>query len=87
MKTQDFLAKDPAEWNADPSCKELKTAVSRMKVVNDTAERAIALMQQYYSSLTKNEEQQQNLLHLLERHRKQHPTCAKSSLLNTGSGH
>jgi len=33
-----------------------------MKVVNDSAERAIALMQQYNSSLTKNEEQKQYLL-------------------------
>jgi len=55
MKAQDFLAKDPAEWDDDPSYQELKTAASSMKVVNDTAERAIALMQQYNSSLTKKE--------------------------------
>jgi len=54
-----------------------------MKVVNDSAERAIALMQQYNSSLTKNEEQKQYLLWLVERHRKQYPTCAKSTILNT----
>ena len=90
MKAQDFLAKDPAEWNDDPSYQELKTAASTIKVVNDTAERAIALMQQYNSmnsSLTKNEEQKQYLLRLAERHRKQYLTCGKSALLNTGSGH
>jgi len=36
-----------------------------MKVVNNSAERAIALMQQYNSSLTKNEEQKQYLLWLV----------------------
>jgi len=55
-----------------------------MKVVNDSAERAIALMQQYKSSLTKNEEQKQFLLCLVEKQRKQYPTCAKSALMNTG---
>jgi len=38
-----------------------------MKVVNDSAERAIALMQQYNSFLTKNEEQKQFLLCLAKR--------------------
>jgi len=84
MKVQDFLTKDLAEWNDDPSYQELKTAASTM---NDTAERAIALMQQYTSSLTKNKEQKQYLLRLVERHRKQYATCAKSTLLNTGSEH
>ena len=62
MKAQNFMAKDPTEWNDDPSYQELKTAASKMMVVNDSTERAIALMQQYNSSLTKNEEQKQYLL-------------------------
>jgi len=62
MKAQIFLVKDPTEWNDDRSYKDLKTAASKMKVVNDSAERAIALMQQYNSSLTKNEELKQYLL-------------------------
>jgi len=87
MNAQNFLAKDLKEWNDDPSYQELKTSASKMKVMNDSAERAISLMQQYNSSLTKNEEQKQYLLHLVERHRKQYPTCSKSTLLNMGSGH
>jgi len=80
MKVQNFLAKDPTEWNDDPSYQELKTAASKMKLLNDTTQSTIALMQQYNSSLTKNKEQKQYLLCLVERHRKQYPTCAKSSL-------
>jgi len=47
-KAQNFLANDLAEWNYQ----ELKTAASDIKVVNDNAERAIALMMLYNSSLT-----------------------------------
>ena len=47
-KAQNFLANEPAEWNDQ----ELKTAASKIKFVNDNAERAIALMPLYNSSLT-----------------------------------
>jgi len=80
-----FLAKDPKEWSDDPSYQELHRAVSTMKVVNDPAERAIALMQQYNSSLTKNEEQKQYLLRLVERHRQNYPSCAKTELMKMSS--
>jgi len=68
------MAKDPTEWLLGTL-----QAASTMKVVNDSAERAIALMQQYNLSLTKNEEQKQ-LLCLVEKHKKQYPTCTKSAL-------
>ena len=64
--------------------RELYKAASTMKVVNDSADRAIALMWQHNSSLAKNEEQKQLLLCIVERHRKQYPTCTKSALMNTG---
>ena len=56
MKADNFMAKNSTEWNDDPCYEDLYRAASTMKVVNDSAERAIALMQQYNSSLTKNEE-------------------------------
>jgi len=42
-----------------------------MKVVRDCAERGIALVEEYNSSLTKDEEQKQFLLRLVDLHRKQ----------------
>lgn len=78
MMAQNFLNKDPSQWQEDPSYQELNDAASTMKVVNDSAERAIALMQKYNSSLTKNEEQKQYLLRQVERHRKNYPSCAKT---------
>jgi len=56
-----------------------------MKVVNDPAERATALMQQYNSSVTKNEEQKQCLLCLVESHQQNDPSCAKSELMKLGT--
>ena len=69
---QSFLAKDPGEWSDDLFNQELRRAASTMTVVNDSAERAIALMQTYNASLTKNEEHKHFLLQLVQRHRK---TC------------
>lgn len=43
-KAASFLAKDPEEWNDDPSYTALKKAASSMRVVNDAAERGIALI-------------------------------------------
>ena len=52
-----------------------------MTVVNDFDERAIAQMQKYNASLTKNEEEKQFLLQLLQRHRKTDPTGSKATLM------
>jgi len=52
-----------------------------MKVVNDSAERGIALIQKYNESLTKNEEQKQFLLRFVQRHRQLYPTSSKAAML------
>ena len=40
-----FLSKDSEEWKRDESYQKLKRIAQHMKVVNDTAERGIALIQ------------------------------------------
>jgi hypothetical protein len=42
-----FLEKDPATWRDDESYLAGKARVSALSVVNDRAERGVALMQQY----------------------------------------
>lgn len=79
-KAGQFLVKDPAHWPDDPVYKRMKQSASSMTVVNDSAERAIASMQQYNSTQTKNEEQKQLLLRLVAQHRKTFPTCSKATL-------
>ena len=61
-KASSFLVKDPLEWETDAIYVEMKHKVRQMKVVNDCAERGIALITTYNSCLTKDEEQKQYLL-------------------------
>jgi len=82
---QNFLAKDPTEWNDDPSYGELKTAVSKTKVMNDSAERAILhwwrgttylwlrMRSRCSSSYVWSKDTKSNI---------QYPTRAKTTLLN-----
>ena len=55
-------------------------AASAMTVVNDSAERAIALMHQYSMSLTKNEEQE-HFIRIVNNHRKTYRSCSKATLM------
>jgi len=50
--------------------------------VNDAAERTVALMSAYNNSLTKNEEELQDILHVVEAHRNKYPNFKKSTFIN-----
>jgi len=52
-----------------------------MKVVRDCAERGIALVEEYNSRLTKDEEQKQFFLRLVDLHRKQFPVATKATMM------
>lgn len=58
-----------------------------MKVVNDCAERGIALIQKFNSSITKNEKQKQYLLRLVDLHRKKFPIASKSNVMKMNNEH
>jgi len=64
----EFLKSDPQEWDSRPDYQAAAMYVREMKVVNDCAERGVALMQNYNSILTKNEDQKQFLLQVVEEH-------------------
>jgi len=84
--SQNFLVKDPQEWNADEDYSKAKGFLSKLKVVNDLSERGVALIEEYNSILTKDEEQKQFLLQVVEDHRERFPDSAKSTLM-AGLGH
>lgn len=75
-----FLQVDPEMWESSPSYLSAADVVCNLKVVNDLAERSVSLIQQFNSSLTRNEEQKQYLLQVVESHRKQFPSKAKKNL-------
>jgi len=55
--------------------------VRELRVVNDTAERGVALMQEFNALLTKDEEQTQFAIQVIKEHRKRYPDSKKEMLL------
>jgi hypothetical protein len=76
-----FLSKDPETWTDDPVFVEMQQLAREMKVVNDCAERGIALIKEYNSTITKDEKQKQYLLRLVELHRKNFLTASKATVM------
>ena len=58
-KEKSFLSQPPLIWLTDKNYTEMKLTAHELKVVNDTAERSVALIQAYSGSLTRDEEQLQ----------------------------
>jgi len=77
-----FLDNDVEIWSSDDAYNSAKTTVLGMKVVNDIAERGVALMDEYNKLHTNNEEQKQFLLLVVQQYRKRYPDRKKSTLMN-----
>lgn len=60
-----FLTIDPANWNNHEDYKVGKQIINSLKVVNDTAERGVKLIEEYNKKFTKNEEQKQLVLQVI----------------------
>lgn len=69
-----FMSKAPAAWSEDPGYLRLKQRAQMLRVTNDCAERGIALIQRYNSTITRDEDQKQYLLRVVYKHRKEKPT-------------
>lgn len=78
-----FMDLDPEAWCDCENYKEARLIVTNLKVVNDHAERGVALMESYNSLITKDEEQKQFLLRVVQEHRRQFPDCKKATLNKT----
>lgn len=76
----DFLSANPQKWQEEESYVEACRRIEGLRVANDTAERAVALIQSFNLRLTKDEEQRQFLLQVVEAHRHQQPGTSKASL-------
>lgn len=75
-----FLQESPSSWESNASFLEGKERVLMLKAVNDTAERAVKLTQDFHRSITVEEEQKQYLLRCVQEHRKVYPDCKKKTL-------
>jgi hypothetical protein len=75
-----FLSKEPDTWSDDEDFKTGVAVVGGLRVINDTAERGIALIQAFNSKITKSEDQRQHLLQVVEEHRRSQPGTSKQDL-------
>lgn len=75
-----FLCESPSTWENSASFAEAKATVFCLKAVNDTAERAVKLVQDFNGLITAVEEQKQFLLKCVQEHRKLYPDCKKVTL-------
>lgn len=72
---------DPESWDVCPSFKSAQAKLKNLAVVNDHAERGVALVQEFNGHLTKGEEQLQFLLQVISEHRKKFPDTRKETLM------
>ncbi len=76
----DFLSVDPDEWDNRDDFKMARETVQALKVVNDHAERGVALIQEFSGLMTHDESQLQFLLQVVEEHRRAFPDSRKQTL-------
>ncbi|XP_050537099.1 uncharacterized protein LOC126903129 [Daktulosphaira vitifoliae] len=76
----DFLKVQSDKWNEHEGYIEGKRVVESIKVVNDMAERGVKLMTDFNEKFTKNEEQNQFVLQVVQDYRKKFPGCSKDTL-------
>jgi hypothetical protein len=60
--SQDFLQLDPMHWKDQDSYKKGRKIINSLRVVNDTAERGVKLMEEFNSKFTYDESQKQFIL-------------------------
>ena len=70
------------DWENCESFNEMKEFVKHLKVTNECAERGIKLVSDYAQSLTKSDEEREDMLQVVQAHRQFHPGQSKSSFLS-----
>ena len=75
-----WLKNHPSTWHTDSEYREMQSFVQNLRVVNDCAERGVKLIGDYAQILTKDAEQRQFLLQVVEEDRKLVPNTSKSTL-------
>ena len=79
---KDWLRKPIHLWKDDSDYMEMKNYVKNLLVCNDPAERGVKLVSEFIGCLTKDSAHREDLIQVVEAHRKQFPDVSKSSLSN-----
>ena len=75
----EFLRK-PLPWDDDPDFNRLASFVSQLRVTNDTAERGVKIISDFIGHITTSDIERQQLLQVVEAHRKRYPDFRKKTL-------
>lgn len=78
---------DVREWQTLDSFQQTRKVLRALKVVNDSAERGVALATTFNSSITKQEDQKQFLYQVVESHRRKYPNPAKKLISRQRTSH
>ena len=76
-----FIETDPSTWDDNLDYCKGKEIVNNLKVVNDTAERAVKLIEDFNKIGSKNEEQKQYMLQVITKYRKEFSNSNKSTIM------
>ena len=76
-----FLSTDPTSWEDNEHNAAVKPIVSSLRVVNDIAEREVALIDEYNKLHTNDEEQKQYLTLVVKEFRKHYSDRNKTPLI------
>lgn len=79
--SRELVKIDPSIWPQDPDFLAGLKMVKNLKVVNDTAERAGHLMEQYNNILSRNEAQKQYILQVTSEYRKKINDSTKQKVM------
>ena len=67
-------SQQPQDWCHDEAYQRGRERIKALRVVNDTAERGVKLFEEYNQIITRDEEEKQLLLQVVEANRKAIPT-------------
>jgi len=79
-----FLSVPPSQWNDVEAYQAAKCRIQQLRVVNDTAERGVKLFEDFNTLLTKDEQEKQFVLQIVEANRKAVPTEATKKAVIEG---
>ncbi|XP_060877744.1 uncharacterized protein LOC132950346 [Metopolophium dirhodum] len=79
----DFIDFHPDNWKEREDYKKGINILTELSVINDVAERGVKLIQEYNSILTKDENQKQFLLQVVNDYRTNYPDCKKNTLIRS----
>lgn len=78
-----FLNSEPNTWETNYEYQQCLKTFCKLKVVNDIAERGVALAEKFNQGLTNNEQERQKIFQTVQNHRSEHPSCTKSQYSRT----